>query len=93
MRNLKLATRLPSSVITFNINGNFTPLQEATLISLPTFAISDSNINTNGIIYPLPGNDDAISSITFCSFFISKSILLGRLLSVSKYLKIKRKFF
>lgn len=85
-----MSTRLPTAVITFNIGGDFLAFQEAQTVNIPLFALADSNLNTSNILYPLPGNDDAVSSITFCSFIVSKSILLGRLSGISKYSKIKK---
>jgi small subunit ribosomal protein S2 len=90
MQNLKGATRLPSGVFTFNLNNNFLPLQEARTVNLPIFSLADSTVDTSNILYPLPGNDDAVSSITFCSITVSKSILLGRLAGMSKYIKYKK---
>jgi small subunit ribosomal protein S2 len=90
MQNLRSATRLPSAIFTFNIQGTVLPFQEARTINLPLFSLSDSTANTSNILYPLPGNDDAVSSVTFCSIVVSKSILLGRLAGVSKYIKYKK---
>lgn len=92
MNNLRMATRLPTGVISFNTVGDFLAFQEAQTVNIPIFALSDSNLNTSNILYPLPGNDDAVSSITFCSFIVSKSILLGRLSGISKYSKVKKLF-
>lgn len=74
------------------MSGSFLAFQEAQTVNIPIFAISDSDLNTSNILYPLPGNDDAVSSIAFCSFVISKSILLGRLTAISKYLKVKKNY-
>ena len=90
MQNLRSATRLPSAIFTFSIQGAVLPLQEARTINLPLFSLSDSTANTSNILYPLPGNDDAVSSVTFCSIVVSKSILLGRLVGMSRYAKYKK---
>jgi len=90
MEDLKGATRLPTGIFTLNMNNNLLPLQEARTINLPIFSLSDSTADTSNILYPLPGNDDAVSSITFCCITISKSILLGRLVGMSKYIKYKK---
>lgn len=90
MENLKVSTRLPTAVFTFNTLNNNLSFQEARVTGLPIFSLSDSNMSTTNVLYPLPGNDDAVSSITFCSFTISKSILLGRLCAISKYAKFKK---
>ena len=70
--------------------GNYLPLEEARTVNLPIFSLSDSTSDTSNILYPLPGNDDAVSSITFCSIVVSKAILLGRLVGMSKYIKYKK---
>ena len=90
MNNLKSATRLPSAVFSFNIQNTILAFQESRTINIPIFSIADSNFDTSNILYPLPGNDDAVSSITFCSVVVSKSILLGRLSGVSKYIRHKK---
>lgn len=90
MQNLRGATRLPTAVFTFNVSNSVLPYQEARTINLPIFSLSDSTADTSNILYPLPGNDDAVSSITFCSITASKSILLGRLAGMSKYIKYKK---
>jgi small subunit ribosomal protein S2 len=90
MNNLKMSTRLPTAIMSFNTRSDFLAFQEAQTVNIPIFALADSNLNTSNILYPLPGNDDAVSSITFCSFVVSKSILLGRLSGISKYSKVKK---
>lgn len=90
MENLKEATRLPSAVFTFNTNSNMLAFQEARTVNIPIFSLVDSTIDSSNILYPLPGNDDAVSSITFCSITVSKSILLGRLTGMSKYMRYKK---
>jgi len=90
MRNLNGATRLPSAIFSFNTNSITTAFQEARTINIPIFSLSDSTVDTSNILYPLPGNDDAVSSITFCSVTVSKSILIGRLTGVSKYMRYKK---
>ncbi len=90
MKNLTGATRLPSAIFSFNINASPVPFYEARTVNIPIFSLSDSTADTSNILYPLPGNDDAVSSITFCSMTISKSILIGRLTGVSKYMRYKK---
>ena len=90
MKNLNVATRLPTGIFTFNLCGNYLPLEEARTVNLPIFSLSDSNADSSNILYPLPGNDDAVSSITFCSVVVSKAVLLGRLVGISKYVKYKK---
>ena len=90
MQNLRGATRLPSAIFTFNVSGNLLAVKEARTVNLPIFSLSDSTSDTSNILYPLPGNDDAVSSITFCSVIVSKAILVGRLAGMSKYMRYKK---
>jgi ribosomal protein S2 len=90
MKNLKGSTRLPSALFSFNTGCSTIPFQEARTVNIPVFSLSDSTSDTRDILYPLPGNDDAVSSVTFCSVTISKSILIGRLAGVSKYMRYKK---
>lgn len=93
MENLKGSTRLPSAIFTFNLNNNMLALNEARTINSPIFSLVDSTIDSSNILYPLPGNDDAVSSVTFCSTVVSKSILLGRLSGISKYIRYKKLYY
>lgn len=90
MSNLKCATRLPSAVFSFNTGSSVLAFQEARTVNVPIFSLADSTADSSNILYPLPGNDDAVSSITFCSIIVSKSILLGRLAGMSKYMRYKK---
>ncbi len=40
-------------------------VKEASKLGIPIVAITDSNADPDGVTYPIPGNDDAIKSITF----------------------------
>ena len=48
---------------------------EAARMGIPIVAVVDTNCNPEGITYPIPGNDDAIRSITLFTQIISKAVI------------------
>jgi small subunit ribosomal protein S2 len=56
-------SRLPSAIFIVDINKEHIAVAEAQKLSIPTFAITDTNTNPNLIDYPIPANDDAAKSI------------------------------
>lgn len=56
-------TKLPDAMFIVDMREEVTAAREALRRSITTFAICDSNVNPEDITYPIPGNDDAVSSI------------------------------
>lgn len=50
---------------------------EAKKLGIPVIAICDSNANPDGIMYPIPGNDDASKAIQLYCNLISSAVLDG----------------
>ena len=50
---------------------------EAKKLGIPVIAICDSNANPDGIMYPIPGNDDASKAIQLYCDLISAAVLDG----------------
>jgi small subunit ribosomal protein S2 len=64
------ATRAPSAVICINLDRKPSILNESNRAGIPLISIIDSNIDPSGILYPIPGNDDALASISlYCDVF------------------------
>ncbi len=55
--------RLPDALFIVDINEEETAVREAKRKTVTTFAICDSNVDPTQVTYPIPGNDDAVSSI------------------------------
>ena len=47
-------------------------------MGITVVAITDSNVDPGNIDYVIPGNDDAIKSITFLVTFLSKAMQGGK---------------
>ena len=52
------------------------------ILNIPVVAITDTNCDPDGIDYVVPGNDDAIKSITLFADYFANSVSQGS--SVSK---------
>jgi small subunit ribosomal protein S2 len=57
-------TRLPAALFIVDILKEKIAVNEARKLSIPTFAIVDTNSNPNDVDFPIPANDDASKSIS-----------------------------
>ncbi len=55
----------PDAVFIIDIERDKIALKEAKTINIPVIAIVDSNVDPSEVDYPIPGNDDALKSLTF----------------------------
>jgi len=53
-------------------------VKEANKMNVPVVAIVDSNADPDGIAYPIPGNDDAVKSLTYLIKAVKGAILEGK---------------
>lgn len=58
-------TKKPDAIFVVDVVKDKIVVQEASREKIPVVAIVDSNSNPEGVTYPIPGNDDAVRSITF----------------------------
>jgi small subunit ribosomal protein S2 len=72
---------LPSLIFAIGLSGLEQPLREAHKVGIPIIAVVDSDcnprLNDRFIDYIIPGNDDAIRSISLISRIISNACLEG----------------
>lgn len=57
--------KLPDAIFIIDIKKEKNALKEAIQSGIPTIAIVDTNVSAEGVTYPIPANDDAITSVTF----------------------------
>ena len=62
---LKKLTRLPDAIFVLDIRKDDLAVKEARMKEIKTIAICDTNTNPDLIDYPIPANDDAISSVKY----------------------------
>jgi small subunit ribosomal protein S2 len=68
---------LPDIIIVIDTNKESLAIKEAEKLGIPVVAVLDSNCDPRGITFPIPGNDDAMRSISlYCSLF-SDAVLDG----------------
>lgn len=58
-------THLPDAVFILDLKKEKGAFKEATMLKIPVIAVVDTNVSPEDVTYPIPANDDAISSITF----------------------------
>jgi small subunit ribosomal protein S2 len=64
VEGIKNITKLPNAIFIVDIKKDKTALSEAAKMNIPVVSILDSNCNAKNVKYGIPGNDDAVKSIT-----------------------------
>jgi small subunit ribosomal protein S2 len=72
---IKEMKELPGIVFVIDTRKEAIAVAEAQRLGLPIVAIVDTNCNPEGITYPIPGNDDAIRSITLFTQIIANAVV------------------
>jgi small subunit ribosomal protein S2 len=67
----------PDIVFVIDVTKEALAVAEAKKLGIPVVAICDSNVNPDGITYPIPGNDDALRAINLYCDLISGAVLDG----------------
>ena len=67
----------PDMLFVIDTNKEAIAIKEAKKIGIPVVAILDSNSSTDGVDFPIPGNDDASRAISLYCDLVSKTILDG----------------
>ena len=70
--------RLPGAVFVVDAKREIIAVKEARRLGIPIIAIVDTNADPDLIDYPIPGNDDAIRSVTLICAAIADSIEASR---------------
>ncbi|MYI07360.1 MAG: 30S ribosomal protein S2 [Gemmatimonadetes bacterium] len=70
--------RLPGAVFVVDAKREIIGVREAHRLGIPVVAIADTNVDPALIDYPIPGNDDAIRSVSLIAGKIADSIMAAR---------------
>jgi small subunit ribosomal protein S2 len=70
--------RLPGAVFVVDARREIIAVREAAKLGIPIIAIADTNADPDLIDYPVPGNDDAIRSVTLITKAIADTIEIAR---------------
>jgi small subunit ribosomal protein S2 len=75
---VKTVKRLPDALFVTDIVRDAIAVQEAKKLKIPIIGIADSNADPDMLSYVIPGNDDAIKSLTYLITAVKDAILEGR---------------
>jgi len=75
MGGLKEMKTLPAAIFISDIKTDEIALKEALVAKVPVIAIVDTNVNPNNVDYPIPANDDAVSSVKTIMEYLVGSIV------------------
>jgi len=78
MGGIKNMTELPSAVFVASTMEDSLAISEAKTKNIPVIALVDTNIDPTGIDYPIPANEDAVSSLKLLMSYIVKAVLEGK---------------
>jgi len=70
--------RLPGGVFVVDPKREELLVKEANRLKIPVLALTDTNCDPEVIDYVIPGNDDAIRSISLISRLVADAIIVGR---------------
>jgi small subunit ribosomal protein S2 len=70
-------SRVPAAVWIVDTNKEHLAVDEARKLGIPIIAILDSNCDPDQVDYPIPGNDDAIRSVTLLTRVIADAVAEG----------------
>ncbi len=79
----------PDAIVVIDVNKEKLAIAEAHCLHIPVIAVCDTNVDPNIVDYPIPGNDDAVRSISLYCDLASKAILSGLAKHVSS---VEQKF-
>jgi small subunit ribosomal protein S2 len=68
---------LPSAMVVVDVFKEKIAVSEAKKLGIPVFALVDTNSDPSNINYPIPANDDKISSIKFIVDILKQAIVEG----------------
>ncbi len=70
--------RLPGAIFVVDARREAIAVKEAVKLGIPVIAITDTNADPEQIDFPIPGNDDAIRSVTLIATAIASTIAEAR---------------
>ena|SRR3989344_7618077 len=56
---------LPDALFIVDVKKERNALSEAMQLGIPTIAVTDTNVDPDDVTYPIPANDDAVTSVKF----------------------------
>ena len=69
--------KLPGALFVIDPNNERIAIQEANNLGIPVVAITDTNCDPTGVDFVVPGNDDAIKSVSMFTEYFANSVAEG----------------
>ena len=74
---IKNMRKVPGAVVVIDPNNERIAVKEANNLGIPVIAVTDTNCDPEGVDYIIPGNDDAIKSITLFTDYFASAVTEG----------------
>lgn len=75
---VKNLSRLPNALFVVDLDKNGLAVREAKRKGIDTIAIADTNTDPTSVDYPIPANDDAVSSVRYILGKVQETILVAK---------------
>lgn len=75
---IKNMTKLPAAIFVTGVIEDDLAIKEAVKRSIPVIALVDTNVDPKNVDYPIPANEDAVSSLRLMIAYITKAVLTGK---------------
>ena len=75
---IKQMAKLPDILFVVDMRANALAIKEARARNIPVVAIADTNVDPTEVDYPIPANDDALSSVTYILMKVKKAMGGGK---------------
>ena len=69
---------IPAVMFVIDANKEELAIKEANVLGIPVVAVLDSNVDPNGISFPIPGNDDASRAVRLYCDAVAEAATTGR---------------
>ena len=69
---------LPDALFIIDVGQEKIAVKEANRLGIPVVGIIDTNSSPEGVDYPVPGNDDAMRSISFYAEKVCDTIIASK---------------
>ena len=69
---------IPDVMIVIDANKEDLAIKEANVLGIPVVAVLDTNVDPNGIAFPIPGNDDAARAIKLYCDAVAEAARSGK---------------
>lgn len=78
MGGIKNMMKLPAAIFVTGVIEDDLAVKEAMKRNIPIIAFVDTNVDPSHIDYPIPANEDAVSSLRLMMAYVVKSVLAGK---------------